>query len=457
MRYQLGSAYRRAGDVDRARELLAGRGAGQLSFPDPILQGLGEGAAGVEVYLSTGRKARQAGDFETAIAAFGKAAEAEPDEPDHRRVLAATLLEAGRVEESVAVYRHSLELDPDDVGALYNLAIGLIEMGEPDEARSHLGRLVELAPDHVDGRVNLATLLEESGELATAERLLGEAIALDPYQLGPRIHRASILTSLGRAPEARRDLRALLEEDPDNAEALVVLGAANEALGSPGDAVAAWQRVLEVGADAETEARARFFLGRTYLQQGRPEAAVEQLAAAAAVLPGSAQLHLLLAGARGALGDFDGAVAAYGAVLESDPANENARFGKAISLLLGGREAEARSHLEQSLGALPASLPLKHLLARLLATAVEPSVRDGAAALRLAREVFEQAQTLTHAETLAMAYAELGQFDAASEWQGRIIELARAGGRSAELAELEARRAQFERHEPVRAPWRDDS
>ncbi len=455
VRYQLGIALRRTGDLERAREQLADRGSGQLSFPDPVLEGLGEGAPGVEVYLSAGRVARTQGDFETAIAAFRKVVEAQPDEPDHRAVLGATLLESGRVEESVAVYRETLARHPGDAAALYNLALGLVELGEVEEAKAHLQRLVELVPDHVDGRVNLATLCEQSGDLARAEALLAEAIALDPYQPGLRVHRASVLTSIGRATEARRDLRAVLDEDPGNAEALVVLGAANEALGSPGDALAAWQAVLELGAGAETEARARFFLGRSYLQRGQPAAAVDHLRAAAAVLPDSSQLRLLLAGALGAVRDFDGAVAQYSAVLERDPADENASFGKAISLLLAGREAEARAHLERSLEAAPASLPLRHLLARLLATAVEPSVRDGARALELAREVFERAQTLTHAETLAMAHAELGQFDAALEWQGRIIELARAGGQSARLPELEARRTQFERREPVRAPWRE--
>ncbi len=457
VRYQLGIAYRRSGDVERAREQLASRGDGQLSFPDPVLEGLGQDALGVEVFLTTGRKARHAGDFDTAIAAFLQAIESDPENVEHRTVLGATLLEVGRFDEAVQIYSDALRMDPDSPAVLYNLAVGLIELARSGEAAAHLRRLLELAPDHVDGRVNLATLSEQAGELSNAEALLAEAIELDPYDIDLRVHRASVLISLGRAAEARGELRRVLDEDPGSAEALVVLGAANEALGSTGDAVAAWERALGLETDEETEARARYFLGRAQLQAGRPELAAEHLRAALSSLPESVQLRQLLAGALGAQGDFDGAAEQYGAVLAVDPADQNARFGRAISLLLAGRERDARDALEGWLTLSAEGVPLKHLLARLLATALDPELRDGARALRLAEEVFQAAPRLDHAETLAMAYAEIGRFDEALSWQQRIIERARASGETARIGQLEARRAQFERREAVRAPWSEGS
>ncbi len=455
VRYQLGLAHRGLGDLERARELLAARGAGQLKFPDPEMETLGAGAVGVEVYLADGRRLRNRGDLPGAVAAFQRAIAAEPDEPEHWAILGATLLQMGRVEDSVRAYREVERLDPTSPSMLYNLAIGLIRLGQIGEAVARLEALVAQAPDHVDGRVNLATLYDRGGRPGDAERLLTEAIELDPYDSELQAQRASVLISLGRAPEARREMVALLRAEPDNAEALLVLGMANEALGSPGDAVAAWERVLALGVSEETAATAHYYLGRSLLGQGRSEEAVARLQRAVDSLPANRQLRLTLAGALGSRGEYRRAVEQYDAAIASEPRDESARFGKAMSLLLSGGESAASAHLSESVELLPESVPLKHLLARLLATAADDTVRDGAEALRLAREVFERAQTIDHAETVAMAFAELGRFDHAADWQGQIVERARATGQGARVPALEARRIGYQRGEVVRAPWSD--
>ncbi len=456
VRYQLGVAHRRAGDRDRARELLSDRGAGQLQFPDPQMTSLAVDVRGVEVYLAAGRKARNRGDLPSALAAFQKAALEEPDEPEHWDVLGATLLEMGRFEDAVGVYRRVMELDPDDPSMLYNLAGALTEVGEHAEAEALLLRLVGAHSDHVDARANLATLYGWSGRLAEAEALLDEAIAIDPDDPTLAIQRASTRVRAGRAREARSDLQRVLRDDPTNAEALVILGRANEALGSPGDALSAWRRAAESDGSAESRGQAHYLISRALLAQGRAPEAATELRSAIELLPANAALYQALGDALGATSDFAGAVEQYDEALAIAPSGARAHFGKAMALLLDGQEAAARDHLRRSLTLVEEPVELEHLLARVLAAATDAAVRDGEAAVRRAQSVFERSSSIATAETLAMAFAELGRFDEALRWQTQIIERAKASGQISRLAALEAARERFERGEAIRTPWLPD-
>jgi hypothetical protein len=60
---------------------------------------------------------------------------------------------------------------------------------------------------------------------------------------------------------------------------------------------------------------------------------------------------------------------------------------------------------------------LQHLLARLLAAAPDAAVRDGRRALDLALALHRVAPAVAAAETVAMAYAEVGDFTQALAWQ----------------------------------------
>ena len=103
-----------------------------------------------------------------------------------------------------------------------------------------------------------------------------------------------------------------------------------------------------------------------------------------------------------------------------------------------------------------APLALKHVLAQLLATCPEDEVRNGDRALTLAQEVFQQEQTLDHAETLAMALAEVGDFAAAIELQKRIVAESGRQGQSELARRAERWLESYQRGEPVRAPWQGE-
>lgn len=76
--------------------------------------------------------------------------------------------------------------------------------------------------------------------------------------------------------------------------------------------------------------------GVELLTTGNPAAAAALLARASAVEPGSRQLRETLGRAQYDSGDFAGARASFGELVEADPADDYARFGLGMAALRTG-------------------------------------------------------------------------------------------------------------------------
>lgn len=179
--------------------------------------------------------------------------------------------------------------------------------------------------------------------------------------------------------------------------------------------------------------------------------AIELLRGAVAKDPSLGGVRFQLASVLAYLGRFQEAGPEFAAVVAADPQNSAARRGEITALLLENRYAEARRRLEQGLEALPRDGQLAHTLARLLASAPDAAVRDGALAVGLALKVFEIKKIVPTGETLAMAYAEVGNFAKAIEIQKQVLEMAKETGDVTQLVPLRERLALYERGQPWRA------
>ena len=100
---------------------------------------------------------------------------------------------------------------------------------------------------------------------------------------------------------------------------------------------------------------------------------------------------------------------------------------------------------------MPRDGQLAHTLARLLATAPVEQVRNGALALRLALTVYEVKQTYDTGETVAMAHAELGDFESAIEMQRGLVARAQSEDAEEKVEALRDRLLSYLRSEPWRA------
>ncbi len=451
--YQLGMAYRKLGDLERARAHLAIQGRDPVKFNDPLIGQLGTLATGGAIHFVRAGHHRVSGDMSETILAYRKSLEGDPENSTARLALASALLRTGDAEGARMEFEELLRRDPDNPSGNYNLGTLLAQRGEVARAAELLNRAAELAPQFEDARVNLAGLLSAQGRFAEAERQYALALEANPGDPELRVRRAEVLARLGRGDEALSELRQVWAQSPSDPLFLLGLAAAFEGIERPEESLAAYRRLLGLEIEPELRGTAELRLGNLLARAGQMEDALVRLRRAVELLPQRPESHLGLANALGRAGRFGEAAERFGEVLRLDPDHRQARFGRGIALLLGGHFPSALAHLEESLARDAGNLEAKHALARLLATCPDPALRDGQRALDLAREVFEAERSLEHAETVAMALAEVGRFEEAAELQARLVEQVERSGGGELLAPMRRRLERYRQGEPARAPW----
>jgi tetratricopeptide (TPR) repeat protein len=208
------------------------------------------------------------------------------------------------------------------------------------------------------------------------------------------------------------------------------------------------------GAD-EPAARANYSLGVLMMSGGRFREAVNYFEAAVASGPNYGEAHIALGDALRRVGRFGESLKAYQEVVRIDPASVEARFAYAVTLVRLGRYLEAREWLTESLMIHREQPMLMQALARILAAAPDARVRDGRRSLELAQQLARAAQTIDVGETLAMAFAEAGDFVSAVETQKDVMAAAAQAGSQDAVTVMTANLRRYERRQPCRAPWAD--
>ena len=417
--HQLGLAYRGLGDLDNARLHLGKNRGVRVGFSDPLVEGLVGLAEGPRAKARSGIQAQRGG----------------------RLNLAAELLaEAAR-------------LDPEDAWIRYNLGVVHQEMGDAAGARREFEEAVRLDPEYRNAQYNLAQLLVDEGDLSGAVSHFARAREIDPEDHVAWLDMAVALSRMGESERARSELEALVEAAPTLVEAKLNLATLLAQLGRDAEAMERVEEILAGDATHEELASAELLAGRL-LEARDPGAALERFRAAVDLDGSSSEARLDLAMALGRQGRFAAAAAQFAELVEMRPEDAQLRVGQSMALLLGEEYEEALAALEAATTSLPGAIGLRHNLARLLAACPDDSVRDGARALDLARSVLEAEQSIDHAETLAMALAEVGRLADAVALQQQVVEQRRLQGAPPQSIALSSRFLEtYRQGRAVRAPW----
>ncbi len=456
LHYHIALAHRARGDDAATRAAMELRGEAPVAFADPIAAEIKESATGIGARLLLGRVALSANAFETAEEQFREAVRDYPESAAAKRSLAAALEGMGRRAEAAMWYQEALELSPNDVGLLFRTGLLYNSEGRWEAAAERLGRAVEIEPSFGPAWVELARSLGETGDRLEAAEALTRALELAPGDRNLRFHRAGNYRLGGRRELALREFESLLADFGFDREIVLTLGRIEQELGRPASAVRRFEQLVEAGAEPAQLSQAHFELGNIRTEQERYEEAIPHYQRAIAFNPTLKEAYFNLGTALGRLGQFTEAALAARRALELDPDDSRARAAEVTALLLAGEDARVRLMLEQTL-----ELPDRGgsgffalLLAEVLAASEDDSVRDGDAALRLAMDLFQRAQTPAHGAVVALAYAATGDFEQAVAWQQRLIENLERAGAAEALPAARERLAAYQAGQPVRAPWR---
>ena len=477
----------------------------QLREAHAALTAAGPGRRG-DAYGELG-KLLMAGDYvDEAERCFQNAQALAPDDFRWPYYLGHLLRSMGRLTEAAGHFERTLELRPDDLAVLTWLGQVHIDAGRPEAAELHLARARALHPDTPAVLFQLGRAAAARRDYASAVALLEDALRLEPaataihYPLAmayrglgdldrargyldlsgrragdgagvtlpdplmaevnaalrsPQVHWDLGLYAGARDdwPEAVRQFREAARLGPDLPVVRLNLGLA---LNRTGAARAALDQLAEAVRLDPRLAAAHFAMGTLYERSGRDQEAIERYTLAATHDPRHAEAHLRLADTFRRTDRLEASLAPYRRALELEPGWREARFGEAMALVRLSRYAEALQRLRAAMDLHPGEPAFPLAVARLLAAAPDPRVRDGSEALVLAQAVEETHKTTAVAETMAMALAELGRFAEAVEWQRVAMSGAAAAGQAGTSQRMAANLALYRLGRPCRTPWRDD-
>jgi len=464
-----------------------------------------------EAYGQYGIVLQAAEYYEAAETTYVNAQELAPTDLRWPYYLGHVYKSQGQTDKAIQSFSRSLDLGPNEIATLIWLGRLYLEAGQPEKAEPLFARAAALPPKNVAVLAGLGQAALAKRDYMRAVSLLEEALTVDPNAFSVHSPLAMAYRGLGDTAKAEahlkqwrntevlvpdrlrmdldlaldsglsyelRGVRALEAQDWNAAEGFFRKGVAittgatplgrslrhklGTALFLKGDVKAAMALFEEVAKLApaegldESSAKAFYSIGVVMASSGRNREAIERFSSAVRYNPNYVEALMGLADALRRGGRVQESLKTYGDVVRINPRSTEARFGYALALVRLHRWREARDWLVEATRLQPDQPDLAMALARLFAAAPDNSVRDGARAMAIVEELFKGTKTTALGETLAMALAEVGQYEEAAKIQRGVLDAAKRAGLQAETRQMAANLRLYEQQMPCRTPWGDE-
>jgi tetratricopeptide (TPR) repeat protein len=166
----------------------------------------------------------QKGRLDDSIREYEKIVQHHPKYAAAYFFLGVAYYRKGKADESIANLKRALELSETHTAGHYQLGLALIQKGALEEAAQHFQRLLQLDPQYTAAYFHLGTVYNRLNRLDQATQYLEKAVGYDSslveahYQLGITYYQDK-----GMLKEAKRAFKKVLELNPDNESAAVLL------------------------------------------------------------------------------------------------------------------------------------------------------------------------------------------------------------------------------------------
>ncbi|HZA14994.1 MAG TPA: tetratricopeptide repeat protein [Myxococcaceae bacterium] len=256
------------------------------------------------------------GNVVGAKAAFGRAAELDPNLSEAQLGLSRVAFAENDVDGASQYVDRALELDPRIKGGFLQKGFVLWKKGKLDEAISALGEAKKNEPGNVEVTITLGAVKLAHNDLTGAEAALLAALSQEPRNHKANFYRARVKSRRAEHTQAIESMKAALEAAPKNAAYHYEMGINFREAKKSSEAMAEWKIAIELDpsfADAMQE------LGQAHLDRGEFEPAIDQFEKALKVDHSRASLRGLIGDAYFQAAHWDKAIKQYREALKADP------------------------------------------------------------------------------------------------------------------------------------------
>jgi len=251
-------------------------------------------------------------------------------------LLGAVLIKLNRLEEAEWALRETIRLAPSFAKPHEDLGIVMLELGRANDAVEVLQNAVRLDPSLELAYLNLGKALAQLGKGAEADAAFERSFDLNPERrklaLAAEHHRE------GRLEEAERIYRDVIRDNPNNVDAMRLLGRVALSAKRNADAERLFRRAVSIAPDF---VGAIGDLGRVLKEQNELEEAIGCFRRITELQPKNPQGYFLLAGTLAPAASTIEAMHAYQKTLELNPQHPGALLGLGHVLKTMGRQEEA--------------------------------------------------------------------------------------------------------------------
>jgi tetratricopeptide (TPR) repeat protein len=223
--------------VEQLTQLLLDEGKSQEAVS--LLQGILQRAPTPRLWELLGDAYNQIHDLPNAEQAYRKASEAQPDDVNHRKQLAQTLLAEEKLPEALEQFQRLSQMDADDPDNYLRLAEIYRQLKQLDKAEQNVLLAKQRAPNNLEVTYYEASIYRDEGRFDDSIRVLSDAVT-------------AVKTESEFTPARRRTLAILYQQ----------LGQLYRETGNYTAAVNTFEEMLRLG--AEEDRRARVMIMDTY-------------------------------------------------------------------------------------------------------------------------------------------------------------------------------------------------
>ncbi len=171
----------------------------------------------------------------------------------------------GQPEEAISTYEELLMIKADDIGATNSLTSLVRTHRDPEEYIARLIDEIDSNPDDMQKRMDLLRAYQDQGINEMVISQADEILARDPSRIDVYHEKAKAWDNLNQLNNSIATYEALLEQDPNNAEAMLSIADNKRLLGSYTSARTWVNRARNAGG---SRGEADYILGLTYESAG---------------------------------------------------------------------------------------------------------------------------------------------------------------------------------------------